>query len=220
MAQGALGMRFSNEGPGLGELQEAGMVRAATSPLAEVEPAVERMLVLDCVEGDHAAWRTLHRRYFPVATAFLRKLGVRERELEDATQEVFLQMFRYLPRFRGEAELKTWLYRLCITQARRVRRRGRLAAALEQLLAIAPEESLVSGPAFNEHAARHRIEAALRQLPDGERNAFVLYEMEGLPGRQIAEVLGCTEATLWRRLHYARKRFRAVMSSSSHEGAP
>jgi RNA polymerase sigma-70 factor, ECF subfamily len=183
------------------------MVRAAVTPLAELPNCAEPPLVLDCVRGDRSAWRRLHQRYHPVSVAFLRRLGVSEADLEDATQEVFLEMFRYLPRFRGSAELTTWLYRLCITQARRSRRRRRVAQAIQQLLLMTPVESWISSPAFSENLARKRIEDALKQLSEAERSVFVLYEMEGLPGKQIAEILGCKEATLWRRLHYARKRF-------------
>jgi RNA polymerase sigma-70 factor (ECF subfamily) len=144
----------------------------------------------------------------------LRKLGVREGELDDATQEVFLQVHRYLPRFRGESELTTWLYRLCVTQARQLRRRLRLSEALRAFLSVAPVESLVSTQAFSEGAALARVQGALARLPESERSVFVLYEMEGVPGKQIAEILGCPEATVWRRLHYARKTFCAALGVS------
>lgn len=185
-------------------------------PLAgalEVESSLESRLLDDCAEGDDAAWRRLHRRYFPIAAAFLRKLGVGERDLEDATQDVFLQVHKYLPRFRREAELSTWLYRLCITQARRVRRRARMTEALLRMLAIVPGEALVSTASLSEEGARRRIEAALSQLSEGERSVFVLYEMEGLSGKRIAEIVGCPEATVFRRLHYARQTFRRALGA-------
>jgi RNA polymerase sigma-70 factor (ECF subfamily) len=177
----------------------------------EAEASLEAQLVDDCAGGDAEAWRRLHRRYYPIAGAFLRKLGVRERDLEDATQEVFLQVHKYLPRFRREAELSTWLYRLCITQARVVRRRTRVTDALLRVLALAPAHELVSTSSLAEDAARRRIEAALSALPPGEREVFVLYEMEGLPGKQIADIVKCPEATVWRRLHYARQAFRRAL---------
>jgi RNA polymerase sigma-70 factor (ECF subfamily) len=166
------------------------------------------------VEGDRGAWRQLHRQYYPVAAAFLRKLGVHERDLDDACQEVFLQMFRYLSRFRGEADPKTWLYRLCITQARRTRLRHKVTHALEHVLALLPRDALVSTPSFSESAAQRRIEQALAQLSEKERSAFVLYEMEGVAGKQVASIVGCKEATLWRRLHYARHVFREALAAS------
>lgn len=179
----------------------------------ELEASFNLRLVDDCVEGNSRAWRELHRRYFPIASAFLRKLGVCDRDLEDATQEVFLQVHKYLPRFRREAELSTWLYRICITQARQARRRARVSQALRGILSLVPAEHLVSQPAFCEDAARRRVEHALAALPAGERAAFVLYEMEGVPGKQIAEILRCPEATVWRRLHYARETFRAALGA-------
>jgi RNA polymerase sigma-70 factor (ECF subfamily) len=185
------------------------MVRAALTSVAKLSPP--ELSLPACAQGDAAAWRTLHRQYHPVASAFLRKLGVDRRELEDACQDVFLQLFRYLPRFRGDAEFKTWLYRLCITQARRARVRRRVAHTLHQVLAWLPGETTLGTPAFCEQSARLRVEAALARLSTAERIAFVLYEMEGLPGTQIAEVVGCKPATLWRRLHYARKSFRRAL---------
>jgi RNA polymerase sigma-70 factor (ECF subfamily) len=194
------------------------MVRTAANSLAEVEgSSPPAQPLLRCVEGDRAAWRQIHRHYYPVAAAFLRKLGVHERDLDDACQEVFLQMFRYLSRFRGEADPKTWLYRLCITQARRARLRHKVAHALEQVLALLPRDALVSTPSFSESAAQRRIEQALARLSEKERSAFVLYEMEGLAGKQIASIVGCKEATLWRRLHYARQVFREALEDSEVE---
>jgi RNA polymerase sigma-70 factor, ECF subfamily len=187
-------------------------VRAVTAVIAS---ALETELVEECAAGDGGAWRRLHRRYFPVAGAFLRKLGVRDGDIEDATQDVFLQMFRYLPRFRGEAELSTWLYRLCITQARSVRRRARLTELLHNILALAPPQELVSAPSLPEDVARRRIERALSALTEAERAVFVLYEMEGVPGKQIAEIERCPEATVWRRLHYARRSFRRAFGEDA-----
>jgi RNA polymerase sigma-70 factor, ECF subfamily len=178
---------------------------------ADFETAPLPAPLLRCVEGDPEAWRLLHRRYQPLAVAFLRKLGVQEADLDDACQDVFLELFRYLPRFRGEADPKTWLYRLCITQARRTRTRLRLRRALDVLLARNPEAANVASPAFCEQAARQRVDAALAQLSDGDRAVFVLFEMEGLAGEQVARIVGCKEATLWRRLHYARERFRQAV---------
>lgn len=182
-----------------GETTEADLGASLPAPL------------LRCVEGDPAAWRLLHRRYQPVAVAFLRKLGVQERDLDDASQDVFLELFRYLPRFRGEADPKTWLYRLCITQARRTRTRNHLRRAVDVLLARSPEAAPVASEGFCERAARQRIDAALAQLSHDDRTVFVLFEMEGLAGEQVASIVGCKEATLWRRLHYARERFRQAL---------
>lgn len=193
------------------------MVQLATSLAPAMNPTPEASLLVECVEGDSRAWRQLHRRYHPVAAAFLSKLGVNGRELEDASQEVFLQVFRSLGSFRGEAQFETWLYRLCITQAGRVRRRRRVNQLLSDLLRRRPEATLISEVALPEDSARRRVADALSRLSPLEREAFVLFEMEGLPGEQVAQIVGCRVATLWRRLHDARTRFRQALAS--FEGA-
>ncbi len=186
--------------------------------LSDSSGSGERLLVASCQRGEMDAWRAMHRRYHPVAAAFLRRLGVPEPDLEDALQDVFLQAYSYLDRFRGDSQLKTWLYRLCVTQARHVRRKARLSALLGRLLATHPHVSLVSDTGFCEGEAQRRVAAALDGLSENERVVFVLYEMEGLPGKNIAEIVGCPEATVWRRLHYARQTFRARIQASSGYG--
>jgi len=196
------------------------MCAAVASPIGEWDSDCESPLLLECVRGNHEAWRSLHLRYYPVTMVFLRKLGVGESDLEDASQEVFLQMHRYLPRFRGNAQLKTWLYRLCITQARQVRRRRRMGDALRSWFSLRPESANPSSAGFCEESARRRMLAALEALSEGERLAVVLYDLEGLAGRQVAEILRCKEATLWRRLHYARKKFVQALEASAPTGEP
>ena len=192
---------------------------AASRPAPPVAERASRLpdreLIAACVGGDGEAARELHVRYHGIASAFLRKLGTRPGEVEDACQEVFLRFFRYLPSFRGEAELKTWLYRLCITEARRARRRGRIGRVLEVLLVQrrSDESHQVPAAARSDATLARVCGAALDQMSEGLRLVFVLYEMEGLAGKQIAEIAGCPEATVWRRLHDARRLFRAAVDA-------
>ena len=181
----------------------------APAPGLSLAAPQDEALLARCVSGDQAAWRDLYRVYFPVAGAFLRKLGVKDSELDDAVQEVFAQLFRYLPGFRGDAQLKTWLFKLCATQARRVRRGHAIANVLQRWFCT--EETSI-GLAFSEGAARKRVQHALDALSEGERLVLVLYEFEGMSGEEIARVADCPVATVWRRLHYARARFSESLS--------
>ena len=81
-----------------------------------------------CVAGDRSAWRELHRSLHPAVVAFLRQMGVGPEDIDDVCQDVFLQVARYLPRFEQRAELKTWVYKICASQAARLRRKRTLAA--------------------------------------------------------------------------------------------
>jgi RNA polymerase sigma-70 factor (ECF subfamily) len=184
------------------------MTRLATSSQALTGPP-EAALLGRCVSGDERAWRDLYRAQYPVAGAFLRKLGVRSRELEDATQEVFVQLFRALPQFRGEAQLKTWLYKLCVTQARRVRRWRAVSHALGSWFGGTEPQSVHQE--LTPDLAVQRVSAALEQLSEADRLVLVLYEFESLSGDQIAQIVDCPVATVWRRLHYGRRRFRSAL---------
>jgi RNA polymerase sigma-70 factor (ECF subfamily) len=180
------------------------------------ERASELELVARCVRGDGAAAHALHERYYPAAAAFLRKLGARPDEMEDACQEVFLQFFRYLPSFRGESQIKTWLFRLCISEARRARRRRRVRATLATLLGRElPQETVVPPATASEATLRRQVETGLDRLSEGHRLVFVLLEMEGLPANQVAELARCSEATVWRRVGEVRRRCREMLGLGS-----
>src|SRR4051812_49611571 len=106
----ALGARMLAIAPG-----DHGGVRTAIEGGSPTETA----LVQRCRSRDAGAWRVLHRTHLRMVKRFLCSLGVAATDLEDACQDVFVSVYRYLPTFRGEATLKTWIFRLCATEARK-----------------------------------------------------------------------------------------------------
>ena len=88
-----------------------GLVRAVQSG-SSGGPNGDLELVTRCRRGDSAAWRGLYDRYAPVVHRFLSAFGVPTEDREDAAQEVFVAVYRSLGRFRGEARLSTWIYRI------------------------------------------------------------------------------------------------------------
>ena len=166
-------------------------------------------LLDECVAGSPAAWRGLHQRYHRSALSVLRRMGVGVGQLEDTCQEVFVDVFRYLPRFRREADFRTWLYRICLSRARVARRRARVWALFSRT-------SLDEGPerpeqSLDEGQAGRQLARALSRLSEAERVVFVLFELEGLSGQEIAEIIERPAATVFRRLHDARKRFTTAL---------
>ena len=180
---------------------------AATESLTEA-------LVARCVAGEPEAWRELHARYHRLSFVFLQRLGVKGADTEDACQEVFVQVFRYLARFEGRADLKTWIYKLCISQAARRRRRQKVTSALRWFLPTGPAVAL-PGPHWSESELQRHIEATLGRMKSIHRDVFVLYELEGLSGAEVARVTGLTHATVRRRLCDARQAFEAALSEQS-----
>jgi RNA polymerase sigma-70 factor (ECF subfamily) len=169
-------------------------------------------------DTDDGAWKELYEQNYLIAQRFLLSMGVQRDALEDVCQDVFLQAFRYLPKFRGECSFKTWLYRICASEARRHRQRVRLRKTITHLLMFQTENDAANSHEWGQAHAERVVQRALNQLPETERLVFVLYELEGLPGKEIAEIARCPEATVWRRLHYARKTFRKYVAKHG-EGA-
>jgi RNA polymerase sigma-70 factor (ECF subfamily) len=190
-------------------------LRGSMRVLAGLEQPKEA-IVSRCVAGDEAAWAALYARYARGTAHFLQRLGVAPEALDDAVQEVFLQAFRCLDSFRGEAAIKTWLCRLAVTQARRSRERARFAKRIRELLAL----EVSASPAWDEPdlgQAERLLRAGLARLTELEREAFVLYELEGQSGAELATILGCPESTVYRRLHDARRKFQAFIEREAQK---
>jgi len=170
------------------------------------EIGVVRQLFDRCVTGDRQAWRDLHRTYHPVACRFLTRMGVQGPDLEDACQEVFVQVFRYLARFQHRADFQTWLYKLCLSQSNRLRRRRKVHQALGWLVGRAGLAKATSQE-WSDAMTGERVRQALDRMKPLHRQVFVLFELEGVDGDEIARVLDCPAATVRRRLHYARLEF-------------
>jgi RNA polymerase sigma-70 factor (ECF subfamily) len=183
------------------------MLASASASAADVQAGHD--LLDGCVAGSPAAWRGLHQRYHRTALSVLRRLGVPAEHLEDACQDVFVDVFRYLSRFRREADFRTWLYRICLSRARVARRRARLWSLFSRL-SPQVEPPLAEHP-FEEGQASRQLAKAVARLSEAERIVFVLFELEGLSGQEIAEVIERPQATVFRRLHDARKHFTAAL---------
>ena len=118
-----------------GPLNTPGLMRAVPSGgslTADLE------MVARCRRGDGSAWRVLYDRYAPIVYRFLAAFGVPNEEREDACQEVFVAVYRSLARFRGEARLSTWIYRIAARHAGRIARRRRVRGLLSTLLVREP----------------------------------------------------------------------------------
>lgn len=136
----------------------------------------------------------------------LRFLGVREGELEDACQEVFVVVHRRLDDFDPRGSARAWIRQICVFVAQNERRRIRRARED----ALDPEVDVATAPTQHGSAERSemrgRLLALLDQLSDEQRSVFVLYEIEQLSMAEVAAALSCPVQTAYSRLHAARER--------------
>src|SRR3954463_15955990 len=179
------------------------MKRPTVSSSLSSAPLADDELVDRCRLGDTNAWRTLYERHSPSVHRFISALGIPAEEREDAAQDVFMAVYRSLARFRGEAQLSTWIYRIAARHAVRMGRRRRVREFLSALALRAPPPPAPPDP--SERASHlHMLDRMLTRLNPKKRTVFVLFEIEGLKVDEIARVVGCPENTVWSRLHHAR----------------
>jgi RNA polymerase sigma-70 factor (ECF subfamily) len=139
----------------------------------------------------------------------LRRHGVREPDTEDACQEVFVVVLRRLGDFDGTASVRTWLYGI----ARRVasRFRSRAHARREVCVDLPPEvaQAAQAEQRAEQSELARAIEDALASLSEDKREVFELYEIDGMPMREVAATLEVPLQTAFTRLYAARAEVRA-----------
>lgn len=158
-------------------------------------------------QGDTAAFRAVYDVGFPHVWHTLRRLGVAERDLEDAAHEVFVVVHRRLGEFDTTRPLKPWLtgiaWRIAADERRRARHRRETLGDVPTVVAPGPgpEQALAS------EQARERVHRALQTLDLDRRVVLVMAELDGATAPEIAEALGIPLNTVYSRLRVARQRF-------------
>lgn len=179
-------------------------------------PHSDTALVAGIVAGDMTAFESMmrqnNRRLFRVARSILRD----DSEAEEAVQDGYVQAFRTLDRFRGEARLSTWLTRIVVNQALERSRRRKLphaGPADEARLAEAAPDGVAETPETLAMRAELRrvVEVAIDGLDDAYRSVFMLRAVEGLSVAETADALGISEANAKVRYLRARNRLRSAL---------
>jgi RNA polymerase sigma-70 factor (ECF subfamily) len=154
-------------------------------------------------------FRQVYDTHFRFAWRVLRRLGVREADLMDMTQNVFVVVHRKLPGFEGRSEITTWLFGICrrvaIDYRRSARIRREVPADAHQIASLPGPEPASDAPDKAHLAAL--AEALLDRLPEKLRVVFVLFELDEMSGDDIAALLDVPVGTVRSRLRLAREAF-------------
>ncbi|TVQ88785.1 MAG: sigma-70 family RNA polymerase sigma factor [Deltaproteobacteria bacterium] len=196
---------------------------------AMVTAPTDAELVERFKKGDRHAFDVLVQRYQDrVYSLSYRWMGDEQLAL-DLSQDVFIALYRSLGRFRGEAKLSTWVYRVVLNHARnkrQYRRRRHLDhhEPLEGERAVSDERSpkrqfASEGPppdaGMERQDAVDAVQRALEELPADQREIIVLRDIEDLSYEEIAELLGVPRGTVKSRLHRARLQLGRVLVRST-----
>ena len=184
----------------------------------------ERELLVALQRGDDQAFAALVKANTGKMLAVARRILKSDEEAYDATQEAFLQAFKAIGRFQGDALLSTWLHRItvnaCLMRLRHRKRHPEMA--IEELLPAFDDTGhrVESGPEWtNEVVERMEsaqlqkvVQEAVAKLPDNYRTVIVLRDIEGLSTEEAAEALGIRPEAAKMRLHRARQALRTLLA--------
>ena len=177
-------------------------------------------LVTRAAAGDASAFHTLVERHRAMVYRMAYQFAGNHHDAEDIAQDVFIKVYRALDRFRQDAQVTSWLYRIvmnaCIDHRRRQAPAGwaPFTEDAEVRMLNTPEE----GPGPEEQAYGGQLGDVLEQeiarLPPGQRLVFMMRHHEGLKLIEIAEALGLAEGTVKRQLHAAVHRLRHALTAA------
>ena len=173
----------------------------------------EMALVERCRRGEMGAFEEVYRTHAGRLYGLVLRMVGNPSDAEDLLQDIFLAAHRKLDGFRGESALGTWLYRLATNQCLDYLR-SKSARTGQHTDAMDDEPEMPDARSRGiaaERVTKMDLERALAQLPDGCRAAFLLYDVEGLEHREVADALGIAEGTSKSQVHKARLKLRALL---------
>lgn len=171
--------------------------------------ATDFLTIQRAIEGDERALRALWSQHAPHIDAVVRRLAGDPDLAEDIAQEVWIQIFRALPTYRGESQFGTWAHRIAVNRTlnalRRTRRLTRIETDIE-------EETVAVEHGGDRAMLRSVIDAAASQLSPGARTVFLMHDVEGYTHEEIATELGITAGGSKSQLFKARAKLRRLLA--------
>lgn len=177
----------------------------------------ELSLVQRAQRGDEEAFATLFqlhkKRVYSVCLLMTKDVA----EAEDLTQEAFLQVFRSVGTFRGDAAFSTWLYRVAVNTVLMKLRRRKSPPVLSLDEPVSSESPSLrrdfgkSDPRLSGAVDRIALRRAIQELPEGCRTIFSLHEVEGYQHHEIAQLLHCSIGNSKSQLHKAKLKMRDLL---------
>jgi RNA polymerase sigma-70 factor (ECF subfamily) len=201
---------------------------ASFRPSRAVDMDAEGVLIARLQQGDREAYEVLVRRSSARMLAVARRLLRNEEDARDTVQDAFLNAFRALPRFRADAKLSTWLYRIVTNAALLTLRSASRppAGSREPLLPTFAEDGhhpepvdllpVTAEAALQSKETRALVRACIEQLPTRYRAVVILRDIEELDTAETAARLGITENAVKIRLHRARQALMTLIQHALH----
>ncbi|MEW9838401.1 RNA polymerase sigma factor [Mesorhizobium marinum] len=186
----------------------------AAMMLDQTEPS-DLDLVVRAKGGDSAAFGMLVERHYDFIHRVAWRWTGRRADAEDIAQEVCVRIGRSIGAYRGGGAFTTWLYAVTLNATRDLMRKDAREATKAAAFGV---DALIEGQGGSSEDDRaERLWAAVRRLPDKQRDAVLLVYGEGLSHAAAGDALACAEATVSWHIHEAKKRLKALMLSAGED---
>jgi len=199
---------------------------APAKPSSEQVKKDECELIERAKAGDGSAFDEMTKRYSEKAYSIAYQMLASPDDARDLVQDAFLEVFRTLERFNTQYRFSTWLYRIlinkCINYRKREARRRMLSFTdvwsrhdhdgRQPIPTYLASTDVTPHDILENKELRHSILEALNSLSERHRTVVVLFDIEGLSHRQIAEILQCPEGTVMSRLHHGRLKLKHILA--------
>ena len=180
-------------------------------------PPTDQITIRRAINGDESALRAIWTQYAPRIDALVRRLVGDPDQAADVAQEVWIQIFRALPGYRGDSQFSTWAHRIAVNRTlnalRSLRRVSRIEVDIE-------EDSFSVEHEGDRSMLAQTIDEAVQKLSPGARHVFVLHDVEGYTHEEIATELGITSGGSKSQLFKARAKLRRLLAPLMDESEP
>lgn len=171
--------------------------------------STDQITIRRAINGDEAALRAIWTQYAPRVDAVVRRLVGDPDLAADVAQEVWIQIFRALPGYRGDAQFSTWAHRIAVNRTLNALRSLRRIGSSEVEMA---EETVAVEHDGDRAMLARTIDEAVGSLSPGARAVFVLHDVEGYTHEEIAQELGITSGGSKSQLFKARAKLRRLLA--------
>ncbi|SDZ16409.1 RNA polymerase sigma-70 factor, ECF subfamily [Evansella caseinilytica] len=174
----------------------------------------ERALLQQAAEGDDQAFHEIIKAYHTTVERFARQIGVREEDLQDVTQEVFIKVYRFIDKYT-HGKFSTWLYSVTINVAKDFfRKQKREKEKWKKTVAEKPVMHYEDDMHLSEDG--ERLHDALLNLDEKYKIPIVLFYFHDATIKEIADIMRMREATVKTRLKRGKERLKACLEKGGH----
>ena len=196
---------------------DAGARGPLSSEFRDVGEDAEARAVEEAKNGSAEAFEFLYHAHKRRIYSLCLRMTGNPAEAEDLTQEAFLQVFRKIGTFRGDAAFSTWMHRLAVNLVlMKLRKKAVLTTSMEETAESDSGESRKREFGSDDMALvgsvdRVALQRAIESLPTGYRTVFYLHDVEGYEHKEIAKMIGCSVGNSKSQLHKARLKLRGLL---------